>query len=235
MTKRILITGANRGVGLALVMHMCQANQHIYACCRDPMTAGQLQSFGDSVDNVSVVALDVTSAQSLQQAADGIDDAIDLVICNAGVLNGYGGLSGDENALDQAALQTFSQVLNTNIAGPFFTVKAFLPHLRLSKAPAIAIISSHMGSQQHESANAYAYRASKAGVNNIMVTLKNELISEQIAVAAYHPGWVRTDMGGPSAHLSVQESAQALAARFAELDMTVTGEFINYDGSQLAL
>ncbi|NCF75566.1 MAG: SDR family NAD(P)-dependent oxidoreductase [Proteobacteria bacterium] len=235
MSKRILITGANRGVGLALVHLLAKSAEHVYAGCRRPASAEALQQLARSADNISVIGLDVTDAESLKQASDAVVGGLDLLVCNAGILNGYRGLGGSENALTPEAMTAFAGVLTTNIAGPFFTVQAFSPHLRRSGSAGIAIISSHMGSQQHDAANAYAYRSSKAGVNNIMVTLSHELAEERIAVAAYHPGWVRTDMGGASAHLSVEQSAEALAQRFAELDMGQNGQFINYDGSALEL
>ena len=235
MSKRILITGANRGVGLALVQLLANTAAHVYAGCRQPGSADALQQLARSTANVSVLSLDVTDAESLKQASAAVEGAVDLLVCNAGVLNGYSGLSGSENALTPEAMATFASVLTTNIAGPFFTVQAFLPHLRLSDSAGVAIISSHMGSQQHDAANAYAYRSSKAGVNNIMVTLSHELAEEGISVAAYHPGWVRTDMGGASAHLSVEQSAEALIQRFEELGMALNGQFINYDGTTLLL
>ncbi|MFZ9990360.1 MAG: SDR family NAD(P)-dependent oxidoreductase, partial [Burkholderiaceae bacterium] len=110
-----------------------------------------------------------------------------------------------------------------------------LTPLSRSSQPRIAIISSYMGSQQHTGSGAYFHRASKAGANNLMVTLTNELRDQGIAVAAYHPGWVQTDMGGASADLTPQESATALLARFEALDMAHTGCFINYDGTPLPL
>ena len=92
-----------------------------------------------------------------------------------------------------------------------------------------------MGSQQHSGAGAYFYRASKAGVNNIMVTLANELKTQGIAVASYHPGWVQTDMGGSAADITSAVSAKGLIERFGELNLAKTGQFFNYDGSQLPL
>ncbi len=231
--QRVVITGANRGVGLGLVQHLAEHVQQIVATCRDPENAEELQRYASSVDNVSIVGMDVTAADSLAAAAKAIDGPVDLLVCNAGVNSGYGGLASDENALTAQAMDTFTHMLRVNVVGPLFTVQAFSTHLAASASAKIAIISSQMGSQQHEAANAYGYRASKAAVNNIMVTLSNELAAQQIAVAAYHPGWVRTDMGGPKAHLSVDESAQALVQRFLELDMSRSGKFLNYDGGPM--
>lgn len=233
--QRIVITGASRGVGFGLVQQLASIADEVIATCRDPKSAGGLMNFAQCASNVTVLPMDVAKAESLAHAASAVPGSIDLLICNAGVNSGHHGLSGDENALTAEAMGRFVDLLRTNVAGPLFTVQAFLPHLTASSPGRVAIISSQMGSQQHQAANAYAYRASKAGANNIMVTLSNELAAGNIAVAAYHPGWVRTDMGGPRAHLSVEESAEALTQRFQELDMSRTGSFLNYDGTAIAL
>jgi NAD(P)-dependent dehydrogenase (short-subunit alcohol dehydrogenase family) len=92
-----------------------------------------------------------------------------------------------------------------------------------------------MGSQHHQGSNAYFYRASKAGANNLMVTLANELKADGIAVTSFHPGWVRTDMGGADADISPQESAAGLLAQFRGLTLKDSGAFLNYDGKSLPL
>ena len=125
MSKRILITGANRGVGLALVDLLSKTAEHIYAGCRQPDSAEALQQLARSADNVSVIGLDVTDAESLKQASVAVVGGLDLLVCNAGVLNGYSGLRGSENALTPEAMATFADVLATNIAGPLFSVQAF--------------------------------------------------------------------------------------------------------------
>ena len=92
-----------------------------------------------------------------------------------------------------------------------------------------------MGSQQHQGASAYFYRASKAGANNIMVTLANELKGDGITVAAFHPGWVQTDMGGANADITPAQSAAGLVAQCQALTLDKTGGFFNYDGKPLPL
>ncbi len=233
--RRVVITGANRGVGLGLVQQLGLVAEEVIATCRNPEAAEELMALARGKRNVHVLPLDVADASSLAQASADLQGPVDLLVCNAGVNSGYSGLTGPENALTPDAMDGFADLLRTNVAGPFFTVQAFLSHLMDSTAGRVAIISSQMGSQQHDAGNAYAYRASKAAANNIMVTLSNELAAKNIAVAAYHPGWVRTDMGGPRAHLSVEESAEALAQRFRELDMSQTGRFLNYDGASMVL
>jgi short-subunit dehydrogenase len=145
-------------------------------------------------------------------------------------MSARGGIADADNTAE-----AISQVLMTNMAGPFFTARAFLPQLRTSKRPRLAIISSYMGSQQHQGATTHFYRASKAGANNLMVTLSNELRSEGIVVTSFHPGWVRTDMGGEGADISPQESAAALLTRFRNLTLKQSGAFLNYDGKSLQI
>jgi NAD(P)-dependent dehydrogenase (short-subunit alcohol dehydrogenase family) len=217
------------------VQQLAPVADEVFATCRDPEAAEKLIAFARRASNVHVLPLDVADAVSLTQASAAVQDPVDLLVCNAGVNSGYSGLSGPENALTPDAMDGFAGLLRTNVAGPFFTVQAFISHLMDSDAGRVAIISSQMGSQQHDAGNAYAYRASKAAANNLMVSLSNELAAKSIAVAAYHPGWVRTEMGGPRAHLSVEESAEALTQRFHELDMSQTGRFLNYDGTLMVL
>ena len=146
------------------------------------------------------------------------------------MMSDQGGITSRANESD-----VVSNILMTNIAGPFYTVRSFLPQLKLGKNPRVSIISSYMGSQKHQGASSYFYRASKAGVNNIMVTLSNELKSEGIIVNSFHPGWVRTDMGGKNANISPEESAENILKQLRKLNLTNTGLFLNYNGTELPL
>jgi NAD(P)-dependent dehydrogenase (short-subunit alcohol dehydrogenase family) len=228
----VLVTGANRGIGLAITKLALDRGDKVFAACRNPSAAEELFTLQQRYSNrCIVVALDVVHESSLQAAASQIQEHLDLLVCNAGLQNGYGGMMGEENTMD-----AFRDVLTTNIASPFFTTRYFLPHLRKSASAAkVAVISSLMGSQRHSASNAYAYRASKAGANNIVVTLSHELRDQGIAVAAYHPGWVITDMGGPNGDISAFESATGLLQRFDELTMAESGNFINYNRDPLPL
>ena len=228
----ILITGANRGIGLALATLALKRGDKVIAGCRNLGSAPELSALQKNYsEHCSIIELDVVDEQSLENAASSLREPLDLLVCNAGVQNGYSGMHGEENTM-----AAFEKVLVTNVASPFFTTRSFLPHLRESSGAAkVAVISSLMGSQAHTAANAYAYRASKAGANNIAVTLSHELASENIAVATYHPGWVRADMGGPNGDISPDESAAGLLDRFDELSMEQSGLFINYNGDKLQL
>lgn len=207
----ILITGANRGIGAALVA---------------AHTARGHEVLGTARSSEGYLPLEVTDPKSHAALAQHLDGrVIDTLVCNAGVYldkghdiaTGYGaGLWAD----------TFA----ANVTGVFLTVQHFLPNLRLSKRPKIAIISSQMASDTRAPGGSYIYRASKAAALNLGRNLAVDLKPKGIAVGIYHPGWVRTDMGGSSADISVEQAAEGLADRFDALSLETTGCFETWDG-----
>jgi len=220
-----LISGANRGIGLAMTRHALSRGHTVIATARNPEQASDLRSLeGD----LTVRSLDVTSQESLDAFASATTEAIDIAVLNAGILNSYGALESPDHTIE-----AWRDVLMTNTAGPFLTARAILPNLLRSKLPKLAIISSNMGSSATAKGAAYPYRASKAGANNIAVNLAVELEPRGIAVGTYHPGWVRSDMGGQGADISTDESALGLLDRFDALSLEPTGVFENYDGKPL--
>ncbi len=230
-TTTYLITGANRGIGLEMSRQILESGDRLYAVCRNPETATELNKFvQESNGRGQIFKSDAYDEIALANIANAIVGGIDVLVCNAGVMSARGGLSDAENNV-----ASVSEVLMTNTAGPFFAARAFHKNLKLSSAPRICIISSYMGSQQHQGASAYFYRASKAGANNIMVTLANELKSDGITVASFHPGWVKTEMGGSGADITPQVSASGLIQQFQGLKIANTGAFLNYDGKSLPL
>lgn len=237
MSKTFLITGANRGIGLEMTRQASMNGDQVIACARNINEASDLITLNKENEAITLISLDVTAENSMKQIAANIKCKIDILVCNAGVLNGYGGL--DDDAHHSQAIHT---VLMTNIAGVFFTARSFLPHLvkknnksdeQSSTYGKIAVISSIMGSQERAGSNAPIYRASKAAATNLARSLAIELAPRNIAVGAYHPGWVRTDMGGPSADVSPQESAAGLLARLDKLSITNTGIYESYSGETL--
>ena len=124
-------------------------------------------------------------------------------------------------------------MLMTNIAGVFLTARSFLPHLLDGTPGKIAVISSIMGSQELASSNAPIYRASKAAATNLARSMAVELAPQAVAVGAFHPGWVRTDMGGPEASVSPSDSAAGLLQRFDALTLDRTGIFEDFQGNTL--
>lgn len=230
MSYKFLITGANKGIGYALTYEVLNRGYEVTALCRETSDAINLEKLKSAhKDNLEIFKADITDEDKLKNISTYVDE-IDVIICNAGIMGAKGGMFDQQNTPN-----TILNVLMTNVAGPFFTIRAFLEKLKTSEKPKIAIISSHMGSQQHSSSDAYFYRASKAAVNNLMVTFSRELKNYNIPVASFHPGWVRTDMGGSYASLSPEESAKALMKLILDLNMKDSGNFFNYDGSNLNL
>ncbi len=214
-----LITGANRGVGAEMAQQMKARGDRVIRCSR----AGNALCATDGWE------LDVTDAASLaalEQKLDG--EELDLLVCNAGALIGRGQL--DDPLYTHEA---FATVLAVNVTGVFMTIQACLPALRQAKSGKIAVISSQMGSSERAKGNAYLYRASKAAATNLAVAISKELAPEGIAVGAYHPGWVRTDMGGAEADISAEESAAGLIRRFDALSVASSGCFEFYSGEAI--
>ena len=215
---RIVITGASRGIGAELA--------RVYAARGDEVIGTS------SAGSDTLVPLDLSAdAPDFTPLLTRIgDEAVDLLICNAGVYLDKG------HALDggyDAALWATSMAVN--VAGPFLTVQALLPALRQSDQARIAVIASAMGSQDRAPGGSYIYRSSKAAAVNVARNLAADLRTDGVAVGAYHPGWVRTDMGGAGADIDVATSADGLSARFDALSVATTGCFESYDGTSIPL
>jgi len=219
MAKTTLITGANRGIGLEMTRQAAARGDRVLAGMRRP-DAPELRE----ISGAEVLAFDVTDAVALAEAAEGTGP-VDLLVCNAGQLRARGGLDDPEHTRE-----VWESVLMTNVTGVLFTVRAFLPRLLEAETPKIAIISSIMASSERAPGKSYLYRASKAAATNLARNLAVDLKEQGIAVGAYHPGWVRTDMGGGRADISPAESAAGLLARFDALSMRTTGVFEDYKG-----
>ena len=207
---RVLITGANRGIGHALATAYRTAGHDVLATARN--TEGYLP-------------LDVADPASCAALAERLGDTpIDLLICNAGVYLDKHSALGNGYAADDWA-QTFA----VNVTGVFLTIEALLPNIRQASGK-IAIISSQMASQTHAPGGNYIYRASKAAALNLGRNLSTDLRPEGIAVGIYHPGWVTTDMGGENADIGVAQAVAGLVDRFDELTLETTGCFRTYSG-----
>lgn len=223
-SKTILITGSNRGIGLELVKESLAKNFSVIGTFRNKNNARELLKLKSN--NLKLFEMDVVKEKSILNVSNNIDDTIDYLICNAGINNGYGGIFDIDHSYEKML-----EVLNVNVLGCILTIKHFTKNL--SKNAKIILISSIMSIQKHSGSNAVIYRASKAAVNNIMVSISQEFKSKYITVSSFHPGWVRTDMGGPNATLSAKESASSLIKSFENLTFEDTGKFFNYDGSEM--
>ena len=227
--KTVLITGANRGLGLEFARQYAAEGWKVYAACRKPDDARELDRLaGASGGHVEVIALDVTDAASVRAAAAELAGIpIDLLINNAGVGSPKGQKLG---SLDYAAWQ---RVLDTNTLGPIRVTEAILGNVEKSGQKKVVTITSLMGSiEDNGSGGSYAYRSSKAAVNMVVKSLSIDLAARGITCIVMHPGWVRTDMGGPGGQLSPEQSIAAMRKVIAGLTPADSGKFFNHDGRQ---
>jgi NAD(P)-dependent dehydrogenase (short-subunit alcohol dehydrogenase family) len=221
----VLITGANRGIGLELARLYAVRGDTVIGAVREPAKATALRALGSRVE---IIPLDVTSETSFAAAAKALAGRpIDIVIANAGVMGPRG------SAADEQPTDVWASVLAVNVTGPFLTARAFLPNVIAAKGK-IAILSSIMASSQKAMGNSYVYRASKAAAANIGVNLAAEFKPSGVSVGNYHPGWVQTEMGGAAADIPATVSAKGLVARIDGLSLATTGMFETYSGEPLA-
>ncbi|MEM9793040.1 MAG: SDR family oxidoreductase [Pseudomonadota bacterium] len=210
----ILITGAARGIGAALHKQASQDGHRVI---------GTTRAEPNEPDWHRLDVADPGAFAALANALHGVH--LDLLVCNAGVYLDKG------MALEDYTGTELQETFAVNVTGVFLTIQALLPCM--ATAARIAIVSSVMGSNERASGTAYAYRASKAAVTNLASNLALDLAPRGIAVGAYHPGWVQTDMGGPTASITVAESAKGLLARFEQLAPSTSGVFETYDGQPI--
>ncbi len=225
----VLITSANRGLGLEFATQYLADGWHVYAACRQPQSAGKLQRLGqDDKDRLDILAMDVTNASSIDRAATKIrPGSIDVLINSAGITGKPGQKTGNVDYV------SWAQVLDVNTMGPLRVAEAFVEHVARSERKLVVTITSAMGSlADNRSGGSIAYRSSKAAVNMVMRSVAIDLAPRGISCVLVNPGWVRTDMGGPGATLSVQESVTALRRLIERFGPAQSGKFFNYDGRE---
>lgn len=207
---RILITGANRGIGAAMAAEADTRGWDVIRATR-PGKGGDM-------------TFDVTDHAAIKAAASTLSDPIDILINNAGIIG------PDRQATLDMDYDGMAQTFAVNVAGPLAVSHAFLPHLRKAKAGRILTISSQMAHMGYRKSDRIAYRASKAAVNKVMQGLATDLENDEIAVALINPGWVRTDMGGSDADLSPNDVAKGVLDVATRLTMAQTGGFFKWSG-----
>lgn len=221
----VLITGANRGIGLELARQYAADKWSVIATCRDPEAAGDLRAL---TGNVRIEALEVTDEKQLRSLAEALaGTTIDVLLNNAGMLTGY-------EAFGQTDTQSWLRTLHVNAVAPLHMAEVFVDHVARSTQKKIISITSGMGSiGNNTGGGATAYRTSKAALNMAMVTAANELRPRGVIVAVISPGWVKTDMGGAGATLTPEESAAGIRKVIAGLRPEGSGRFLNYNGEEI--
>jgi NAD(P)-dependent dehydrogenase (short-subunit alcohol dehydrogenase family) len=225
----VLITSANRGLGLEFAAQYLADGWHVYAACRQPKAAEKLRRLAQNAKNrVDIVAMDVTNASSIDRAAKKIGDgAIDVLINSAGITGKPGQKTGNVDYV------SWAQVLDVNTMGPLRVTEAFADNIARSERKLVVTITSGMGSiADNTSGGSIAYRSSKAAVNMVMRSAAVDLARRGISCVLVNPGWVRTDMGGAGATLSPKESVTALRRLIETFGPAQSGKFFNYDGRE---
>jgi len=223
MDATVLITGAGRGIGLGLAREFTGRDARVVATVRDPSQAELLGSLGARVEE-----LDVADGESVAACARRLRDVpIDLLVNNAGRQNRAG-------RLEELDFPDVARTFEVNTFGPLRVLRALLPNLRAGRRKQVAHVTSRMGCfGEFDGADMYAYRASKAALNMFHRCIAEELGAEGFTCVALHPGWVRTDMGGPGATLGLKESARALATLLETLGPDRHGKVLDWEGREL--
>ena len=224
----VLITGSSRGLGLEFVRQYLQDGWRVYATCRSPERALDLARLaGENRDTLSLHPLDVSEPRhirALQQVLAGVP--LDLLINNAGVLGpknqGFGHTDAD----------AWLYALRVNTIAPLKMIEAFTDNLAAGGRKLAATVTSRMGSiGDNDSGGYYIYRSSKAAANAVVKSAALDLKKREITVVALHPGWVRTDMGGPEAELEAEQSVEQLRRLLERVGPEDSGVFFDLDGS----
>lgn len=224
--ETVLITGANRGIGLELTKRFLDAGSRVLGTYRDLDYAKELAKLAKS-SALSLHRLDVSDAQSVDHLRDKLRDmTIDVLVNNAGIMG------GERQSLDDMDYSAWVRAFEVNTIAPFRLITSLRANLQQSDNPRAVTLSSQMGALSRQSTGSHAYRSSKAAVNKVMQVLSMELKADGIVVCPVHPGWVRTDMGGNAADISVEESGSGLFDLIGSLTAEHSGRFWTWEGKE---
>ncbi len=228
--QTVLITGANRGLGLEFCRQYAAADYKVIAACRNPSQSEQLAALAKQYPHIQIETLDVADFSQIDALSSKLSDyKIDVLLNNAGV---YGDQAG--RGFGQLDYQTWANVLAVNVMAPLKLAEAFLPQVQRSDKRLIVTLSSLMGSMtDNTSGGSILYRSSKAGLNAALKSLSIDLRPTAVGVLILHPGWVRTDMGGPNGLIDAEESVSGMRKVIDNFSLADTGRFVKYDGSAL--
>ena len=234
--RTVLITGANRGLGLEFVKQYVAAGDHVHACCRRPGGAAELKAL-EKANRITlhVHALDVTRTEAIHRLAGALTETpIDILINNAGIFGPKAGADKDlRQSLGHIDEEIIARVMRVNALAPLMVAQAFVEHVARSSEKKMVAISSSLGSIGGSPAGDYAYRMSKAALNMAMAALAGDLLDRRISVSVFSPGWVKTEMGGSKAPQTVEASVRGLRALIASNSIPGRAQFQLFDGTPL--
>ena len=223
----ILVTGANRGLGIEFVEQYLNEGNEVIATYRSENSSIDLFEMGNERSNLKLLQLDVSSNKSLDSFAENLGNSpIDIFINNAGV---YGPRNSSFGNVDE---ENWIPAIKINAIAPVLLTQLIIKNIRAGTDKKLIYITSKMGSiDDNKGGGAYVYRSSKTALNAVVKSLSVDLKNENIAVALIHPGWVKTDMGGPNALIDKDTSVRGMTEVISNLDISSTGNFFNYDGT----
>ena len=225
----VLITGANRGLGLGFVKKYLEKNVHVLCTTRNISGSKELLECKERYpNNIEIFELDLLKENGAETLANQLNEMpIDILINNAGV--------GSSNQhFEAVSSKPWLEVLKVNLIAPLIITQSLIENVKKSSVKKINFLSSQLGSiKDNKSGGMYIYRSSKTGLNQVVKSLSIDLKAYGITVVALHPGWVKTDMGGPNAPVSIDESVEGMIRVIDTTDIKDTGKFLNYDGREL--
>ena len=223
----VLVTGANRGIGLEFVRQLLGRSDRVIATCRNSAAAADLQTLKFENPGLELLQLDVTSNESIDQFATSLQGAaIDIFINNAGIYgprdSHFGNVTG----------RSWATVMQVNAIAPLLLTQALIDNFSRAEEKKLVYITSKMGSiEDNQGGGSYVYRSSKSALNAVVKSIAVDLGREGFSAAVLHPGWVQTDMGGVNALIDTQTSVSGMLSVIDNLDANNTGSFFNYDGT----
>jgi NAD(P)-dependent dehydrogenase (short-subunit alcohol dehydrogenase family) len=223
-----LITGANRGIGLEFSRQLAEDGWCVLACSRDLEKSDALNKLAaEYPEQITLYALDVTDHGQIKKLSQTLaNKPIDLLINNAGVYPG-----SKDSSFGQTDYDAWAHAFLVNTMAPLKMAEEFITQITQSSRKTIVTITSKMGSvADNGRGGSYIYRSSKSAVNMVVKSIAIDLESDEIISVLLHPGWVRTDMGGPSGLISVEQSVSGMLSVIREVTSTDSGKFIAYDG-----
>lgn len=222
--KTILITGANRGIGLGLTKIFNEAGWQVIACCREPNKADDLSK----LKNILIERLDVSDPRSIEELSKKLSNTtIDVLVNNAGIM-------GSTAEFGQLKMDDWLQVFKVNTVAPTLMTQAFVKQVAKSELKIIVNMSSTLGSiGLNQDSHYFYYRCSKAALNMATKNIAADLRAQNIIAVALHPGWVKTDMGGSNAEITIDTSVNGLFKIITKLTPSDSGTYLSYNGNKI--
>tara|TARA_Y200000002_G_C22449821_1_gene565805 strand:+ start:82 stop:765 length:684 start_codon:yes stop_codon:yes gene_type:complete len=222
-----MIVGATRGIGLELTKQYANEGNQVIACARDTSNSPLLDEVASSSDNIKIEQLDIADPASIESASDRIGESIiDSVIIVAGWVGGM----PDNQTIDNINIDEWHNTLNINTIGPLLVAKAFKANLAASGKGNLMILSSQLAASTWPMGGMYIYSTTKAAVSKVGQILALDWAEDPIIVSIMHPGWVQTDMGGPTAEITAEESASGIRNVISGLTKEDSGNFYKWNG-----